>query len=144
MKASSGKFEQGQEAVLVSGVFLFDLVSQKGKWLGVRAATVAGNVANANTPGYQAREIEPFSSVLGKAGAALAVTNAGHIPHGNSGGATAKVKKADGWETHISGNSVTVEQELMKAGEVAREHQLSVSILRSFHKMTLATVRSGS
>lgn len=130
---------------MISGVYLFDLASKKVSWLGARSAAIAGNVANANTPGFKSRDVEPFSAVLDKAGGALSVTNTRHISAGSGlDGSTTKTKQADGWDTYVSGNSVSVEQELMKAGEVAREHQLGVSVVRSFHKMILSTVRTGS
>ena len=45
-----------------------------------RAEVLAANIANADTPGYQARDID-FRAVLGAAGEAgrLATTHAGHL-----------------------------------------------------------------
>ena len=51
------------------------------------------------------------------------------------------VKKGDSWLVTHSGNSVSVEQELMKAGEVARNHALNTSIAKSFHRMYLASLK---
>lgn len=130
---------------MVTGVYLFDLASKQGAWLDVRAAAVAGNVANANTPGYKARDVEPFSAVLNKAAGGMAVTNARHIgAEQTSAGGASKVKKADSWETFVSGNAVSVEQELMKSGEVSRHHQMGVGIVRSFHKLMIATAKGGA
>ncbi len=44
-------------------VHLFDLVSRNNKWLSVRQTAVAGNIANANTPGFKAVDTEPFEKV---------------------------------------------------------------------------------
>ncbi len=34
------------------------------RWLVVRQSTVAQNIANANTPGYKAVDVEPFEAAL--------------------------------------------------------------------------------
>ena len=48
-------------------VYLFDLASAQQHWLAVRQATVAENVANANTPGYVGKDVAPFVDVLQQA-----------------------------------------------------------------------------
>ena len=48
----------------MESVNLFALATEKSRWLAARQATVAGNVANANTPGYVAKDIQPFDKVL--------------------------------------------------------------------------------
>ena len=60
-------------------VNLFDLATQQSRWLAVRQSAVAGNVANVNTPGYGAVDVEPFEKVLDKTGVAMAATQAGHL-----------------------------------------------------------------
>ena len=60
-------------------VNLFALATQQSKWLAVRQTAVAGNVANVNTPGYKAVDVEPFESVLDKTGVRLAATQPGRL-----------------------------------------------------------------
>ena len=45
-------------------IFLQDLAARKTAWLAARQAVVAANVANANTPGFHAKDIAPFKDVL--------------------------------------------------------------------------------
>ncbi|WP_306792290.1 flagellar basal body protein, partial [Enterobacter asburiae] len=45
-------------------VNLFDLATRQSQWLAVRQSTIASNIANANTPGYTANDVEPFEKVL--------------------------------------------------------------------------------
>ena len=127
----------------MGAVYLFDLASRQAQWLAVRQATIAGNISNANTPGFKALDVEPFSSVLDRTQLAMAATSGAHIgpdaPHVRS----ARVKKTESWETMHSGNSVSIEQEMMKAGTVNREHNLNTSIVRSFHRMLMASMRGG-
>jgi flagellar basal-body rod protein FlgB len=129
--------------VSVGPVYLFDLASRQSQWLAVRQATIAGNISNANTSGYKALDVEPFTSVLDKTQLAMTGTDQGHMgldaPHVRS----AKVKKTDSREIMHSGNSVSLEQELEKAGTVNREHSLNTSIVKAFHRMIMASTRSG-
>ena len=60
-------------------VNLFKLASLQAEWLSVRQAAVAGNIANADTPGYRAVDVEPFEKVLERSGVSLTATNEGHF-----------------------------------------------------------------
>jgi flagellar basal-body rod protein FlgB len=123
-------------------VYLFDLASRQSQWLAARQTTISGNVANANTPGYRARDVEPFADVLDKTKLIMTATNDSHIGFTPSKGEASKVKKADSWDTVYSKNSVSLEQELIKSGEVSRQHSLNTSIVKSFHRMLMSSVRT--
>jgi flagellar basal-body rod protein FlgB len=127
----------------VEPVYLFDVASRQAKWLATRQATISGNVANANTPGYKALDVEPFADVMDKTQLAMTATDSEHIGFDASRVRAAKVKKSDSWDIMHSGNSVSLEQEMVKAGEVNRQHSLNTSIVKSFHRMLLASTRSG-
>ena len=127
---------------MTAPVYLFDLASRQAQWLAARQTTISGNVANANTPGYRARDVEPFADVLDKTKLTMAATNASHIGFSPSKAEASKVKKSDSWDTVYSKNSVSLEQELIKAGEVNRQHSLNTSIVKSFHRMLLSSVRT--
>lgn len=122
-------------------VHLFELISQRNEWLAVRQSLVAGNVANANTPGFKSKDVIPFEAVLNRANLDQAMTQEGHLKLGMSGIADGrKAKNTDGL-VHHSGNSVSLEAELLKAGEASRDHQLATSVLKSFHRMMMSTTR---
>ena len=63
----------------MSSVYLFEIGSQKAQWLSARQTAIAANVANANTPGYHAVDIQPFSAVLDSSPIELATTNPAHL-----------------------------------------------------------------
>ena len=42
---------------VVGPLFLFELASSQARWLELRQSTIATNVANANTPGFKARDV---------------------------------------------------------------------------------------
>ena len=121
---------------------LFSLASQEASWLSARQATLANNVANANTPGYRAADVQPFSAVLSHLNLPMAATSAGHLQPASFGGGKVNVKQADSWDVVYSGNSVDLEQEMMKAGDVNRAHALNVNVVRSFHQMLMNAVKS--
>ncbi|WP_394886660.1 flagellar basal body rod protein FlgB [Mesorhizobium sp. AaZ16] len=122
-------------------VNLFDLASQQSQWLAVRQSAIAGNVANVNTPGYGAFDVEPFEKVLDNTRVALNATHEGHL----SGGATEAGYAVRQGEQEISampsGNTVVLENELMKAGEVSRSLELNTAIVKAFHRMMMTSVR---
>lgn len=122
-------------------VHLFELISRRNEWLSVRQSLVAGNIANANTPGFKAKDVIPFEAVLNRASLEQAMTQPGHLKLGMSGIADSRsAKNIDGF-VHHSGNSVSLEAELLKAGEVSRDHRLATSVHKSFHRMLLSTTK---
>ncbi|NIX75016.1 flagellar basal body rod protein FlgB [Microvirga terricola] len=127
----------------MGSVYLFDVASRQAQWLAARQATISGNIANANTPGYKASDVEPFAKVLDKTQLAMAATDSGHLGINGSPVRALKVRKTDSWDIMHSGNSVSLEQEMAKAGDVNREHSLNTSIVKSFHRMILSSVKSG-
>jgi flagellar basal-body rod protein FlgB len=126
----------------VQPLALFSFASQQAGWLSTRQATIASNVANANTPGYRAQDVQPFSAVLSHLQLSMATTAPGHIQPASLAGDRTKVKTSESWDVVHSGNSVNLEQDMMKAGEVNRAHALNVNIVRSFHQMLINAVKA--
>jgi flagellar basal-body rod protein FlgB len=125
----------------LSGIYLLQLASQQAQWLSARQKTTASNIANANTPGYTAMDIQPFSDVLDKTQISMAATNAAHLaPEGNDFTAS-RPATADSWETVYSGNSVSLEQEMMKEGDINRSFTLNANIKRAFHQMLMLSAK---
>jgi flagellar basal-body rod protein FlgB len=127
----------------VTGVYLFDLASRQARYLSVRQATVAGNIANADTPGYKARDVRPFAEVLSRTGLDLAATRPGHLQAEGSAAAV-KVKPAESWDSIEDGRSVSLEQEMLKSNEVARDFSLNTAVVKAFHRMLSASVKGGA
>ncbi|MET3414902.1 flagellar basal body rod protein FlgB [Methylobacterium sp. 1030] len=125
-------------------IFLFNLASRQLQHLATRQSVISGNIANANTPGYRAQDVTPFREVLNKTGLQVAATNAAHLEGGFSAERALKGKASAAGETVHSGNSVGIEEQMMKAGEIARDQSLNVGVVKAFHRMLLASVRSGS
>lgn len=123
-------------------VNLFALASQQARWLSVRQTAVSSNIANANTPGYGAVDVEPFEAVLDQTRVAMRATHPGHIAVGAGADALAVRQVNDSTPTMPSGNTVVLEQELMKSGEVRRSMELNTAVVKAFHRMLMMTIRS--
>jgi flagellar basal-body rod protein FlgB len=122
-------------------VYLFSLVDQQRSWLSARQAMVAQNIANVNSPGYRAVDVVPFSKVLDHSALQLASTNTMHISTSASDSRVASSKEGEAWETSYSGNSVSLEQEMIKSGEIRGTYSLDTNIMKAFHNMWLATIK---
>ena len=122
-------------------VNLFELASQQSQWLAVRQAAIAGNIANVNTPGYGAADVEPFEKVLDKSRVAMNATQEGHFSGGATKAGFAVRQDEQGSSAMPSGNTVALEDELMKAGEVSRTFELNTAIVKAFHRMMMTSVR---
>lgn len=123
---------------------LFELASRQAEWLTIRQEVVAGNIANANTPKFLAKDITPFSAVLDTtASSAMARTNPAHFSASRLSD-TIEVKQAklnNEIGVQESGNTVSISAELSKTGEIKRQYDLNTSLVSSFHRMMLMTVR---
>jgi len=123
-------------------VNLFALASQQARWLSVRQTAVSSNIANANTPGYGVVDVEPFEAVLNKTRVAVQATHPKHIAVGATADALAVRQVDDSKPLMPSGNTVVMEQELMKSGEVRRSMEMNTAIVKAFHRMLMMTTRS--
>lgn len=126
----------------MSGNDIFTLAGQSARWVSARQTVLAENIANANTPNYRARDVKAFSATLDQTGMAMARTNAAHmnLAIGAAGDDTAIVEDVIGSTTH-SGNSVSIENELVKLGEGKRDMALGTAVVKSFQRLYLAGLK---
>ncbi|CAN5117756.1 flagellar basal body rod protein FlgB [soil metagenome] len=114
---------------------LLAVASQQAQWLSLRQSAISQNIANANTPGFKALDVEPFEKTLEQTALNAA-----------SNGATGSIQQAalskeDKWHVAPSGNSVSLEKELIKADEVNRAYALNTSIVKAFNRMLMMSVK---
>lgn len=119
---------------------LFQTAAAMAKHAGARQAVVAQNVANADTPGYRAKTIPPFRDVVDQANpGGMRASRSGHIGAGQKTSETRASIAAT--EPSPNGNSVSIEEEMMKSVEVSSEHNRSLAIYR--HAMTVLRTSIG-
>lgn len=123
-------------------VYLFNLIDQQKSWLSMRQSLVAQNIANADTPGYKAQDLMPFSRVMERSALDMAGADPLHMRPSPTETLAAAMRPAEGWETSHSGNSVSPELEMIKAGEVRGAFTLDTNLMRAFHGMWMSAVRT--
>ena len=83
---------------------LFSVASQRNHWLAARSAAVANNIANADTPGYKARDVPAFEAALASAQVNMARTSIDHMTPQDAGARSFEaVPRGSGVNKH-SGN----------------------------------------
>jgi flagellar basal-body rod protein FlgB len=122
-------------------VNLFGLATKQAQWLAVRQSSIAGNIANANTPGYTATDVQPFEKVLDQTEVSLRATQTGHLGTGATQAGFAIRQQEYTGAILPSKNTVVVEDELVKAGEVRRGFELNTAIVKAFHSMMMTVVK---
>lgn len=122
------------------GLHIMQLAARHGDWAATRQAVIAGNIANADTPGFRARDIEDFSFKDEVNRLQLAVTRPDHMALSDVELRASDVDETGTWDVAHSANTVSIDEQLMKANETSREHQLSTSVMGAFHRMLLTSV----
>lgn len=131
-----------QNGAVVGPLYLFELASSQARWLELRQSTIATNVANANTPGFKARDVEPINKVLDAMPVRLATTSPEHMQLSPAETDTRATAKKDSWDVVHSGNSVSLEQEMIKGSDVNRDYSMNSAIVRSFNRMVLTSAKT--
>ena len=90
-----------------------------------RQGVIASNVANADTPGFRARDLAPFSP---DDDFQLRRTSSAHFV-GRSG--QPEILEMRGLGTDPNGNSVDLEDQVMRGIEASRAHDRALTVYRS-------------
>jgi len=106
-------------------VSTLSLTSDMARHAAKRHALISQNVANADTPGYKARDIGTFADVL-----KTHVTNLD---------GTGKIFERSDIESP-NGNSVSLEDELMRGAQVQNDYNMAISIYRTTLQMMKTAV----
>lgn len=116
------------------GVPLYAALRAKMEWLSERQKLLAENIANADTPGYRARDLKPldFGQLLKRRGSSdIAMTHARHLKGASDAQRfTFKPEDAGSDETNPSGNAVTIEDQMVKLGEIQMEYETVAGVYR--------------
>jgi flagellar basal-body rod protein FlgB len=111
---------------------LLALLRERMTWLHQRQDVLSQNVANADTPGYVARDLKPlnFEEALGaeNSGASLMTTNARHITLSPSHMNKFEEQETPDQESDPSGNAVSLENEMIKVSDTQAEFQAAANL----------------
>ncbi len=115
-----------------TNVGIFDLAERRMSYLDHRSAVLAENIANADTPGWKSRDLQPFTAALAQAGA--------------SGGTPVRTSTLHlaGTSTHDpgllvltgerapDGNGVRLDAELTKVADTDSAHMLVTDLWKTY------------
>lgn len=111
----------------------FRLAHAMAAHAGTRQAVVAENIANADTPGYKPRDVVPFADLVASdsQGLSTKATRTGHLHGSMSPSAPVIAEREAGGESNPNGNGVSLEEEMLNAVSVKRQHDRALAIYRS-------------
>ena len=119
-------------------ITVFSLMKARLQMLGDRQKVIAENVANVSTPGFVPRDIDQdsFAAALQRmAGGAsgpghttMVATQAGHMAPQGGASAGYGMARAPDSETTLDGNSVVVEEQMMKIAETRMDFETMVGL----------------
>jgi flagellar basal-body rod protein FlgB len=127
----------------LANIPLFQMLRSRMSYLSERQRVIAENVANASTPGYAPRDLKPFSfqaqmQAQAAGPSSMAVTQPGHMlpPHAAAAAPVKPMVTKDS-ETTLDGNSVVLEEEMLKMSQARMDYDAAIS----FYEKSLALIR---
>ena len=110
---------------------LFETMRERLSFQTARQSVLAENVANANTPGYEAKDVEaPDFAAMAAGEGGLRTTDPRHfaLPASDVGGF--RVREMPGSESTPNGNSVNLEDQMMKVSSVQMDYATVTQLYR--------------
>jgi flagellar basal-body rod protein FlgB len=99
-------------------------------YAGARLGVIARNVANADTPGYKAQDLPDFAATYdARDSKMLRATRPGHIGNPGRDGTASPI--FSGGSASPSGNTVSLEMEMVKSVEARQSHEMALAIYRA-------------
>jgi flagellar basal-body rod protein FlgB len=111
-----------------------------------RQRLLASNIANADTPGYVARDFN-FAQALrdatgaGNAGATLAQSQAGHFPAQGGMGSSFALQYATPSQTNLDGNTVDMDRERASFADNAIKYEATLRFINSHVRTMLDAIK---
>jgi flagellar basal-body rod protein FlgB len=108
------------------------LAAARSAHAALRQSAIAENVANADTPGYRARDVADFAdSYRDASGGDMRRTRAGHMSVSSGTAAEATVPRQDAGTMSPGGNNVSIENEMVAAAQVRMDHDTALAVYRT-------------
>jgi flagellar basal-body rod protein FlgB len=135
----------------VDDIPLMSMLKDRMSWLSKRQELLASNVASADLPGYTPRDLKPMdfeqtlrtTTAQSYAASSLTTTNPRHINATSTRGAFEERETRD-VEATPNGNSVSLEQEMIKVADTQAQYQAATNIYaKAIGMMKTAIGRGG-
>jgi flagellar basal-body rod protein FlgB len=133
----------------ISQIPLFAMLRSRMGYLSDRQKVIAANIANSDTPRYAPHDLKPFSfqaqvqAQAQSAASGMAVTQPGHMlaPHAGKPGAAKPVTNKDS-ETTLDGNSVVLEEEMIKMSDARSDYDAAVGMYQKSLSLIALAIRA--
>ncbi len=109
---------------------------------GARLSVVAQNVAHADTPGYRAGNVASFAESYAQNAkhTEMRATRAGHFSSDAGGDMPPLEVRRKSLAGAPNGNSVSIEQEMVKAASARQDHEMALAIYRNTSSIIRASL----
>lgn len=109
---------------------ILQMAGQLANHASARQTVIAENIANADTPGYKARDIASFADTYSAPAkmAAQRPPRAGHIPLDGATGGFATFESSSFNAEDPNGNTVSLEDQMVRSADIRMEHDLALGI----------------
>jgi flagellar basal-body rod protein FlgB len=123
---------------------MFGLVRRRMSWLNQRQNVLSQNIANADTPKYQAHDLKKFDfkAVIrdhnpASKSLSMTATHPGHITIGSrrASGPFEESSNQRPYETAPDGNQIVLEEQMVKMNETQINHDLMTELYRKQLRM---------
>lgn len=112
---------------MASEVSLLSMLKTKMHWHNERQNVLSENVANSDTPRFKARDLKELRFEVPQS-LAQARTSASHLASFEPGVSGGQAGRASVFETRPSGNSVVLEDEMLKIGQNQADYQAAATL----------------
>lgn len=108
---------------------ILSMASAMARHAARRHEVIAENIANADTAGYKAKDLEPFAQAYSQR----------RLSAGGEGGAASASASADSWRVILSnapgaqspnGNTVSLEDQMVRSVEAQQAHEAATAIYK--------------
>lgn len=116
---------------MLDAPYIMKMAQSLARHAGARQAQVAKNIANADVPGYRARDLVEFSQSYRRDVSAqdIRTSRPGHMVQSVS---RARFETLDlGGEAAPNGNTVSIEREMSRSTDAKSSHDLALTIYKS-------------
>ena len=111
--------------------YVMQLAQDLARHSGARQAQIAKNIANADTPGYHARDLKDFSETYQqkKSETEMRLTRSGHIVRSGLAGEPRTFEI--GGEAAPNGNDVSLAEQMSLSTDARSKHNLALTVYNS-------------
>jgi len=132
----------------ISDISILSMLRTRLEWTQSRQKVLAENVANADTPGFQARDLTPLkfepggeAAANGVTPVALTTTEQGHIAGFGPASSQFRSRRDSQYEVRPTGNAVNLEDEMMKVAANQMDFQAATALYT--HSLNLIKLALG-